>query len=57
MRDVVLIAAVVGFFALASLYVRWCDGVVGADEAEAGTTRGAVGPADAGEPEPVELDR
>lgn len=28
MRDVLLVATVVAFFAVASAYVRWCDGLV-----------------------------
>jgi hypothetical protein len=32
MSDVVLLAVVVGFFALAALYVRWADHLVGSDE-------------------------
>jgi hypothetical protein len=32
MRDVILLAAIVGFFALTALYVRWADHLVGPDE-------------------------
>jgi hypothetical protein len=32
MRDVVMVATVVAFFALAVLYVRWCDRIVGPDD-------------------------
>ena len=32
MRDVVLLAVVIGFFALTGLYVRWADRLVGSDE-------------------------
>lgn len=32
MRDVVLVITVVAFFALAVLYVRWCDRIVGPDD-------------------------
>ncbi len=32
MRDVILLAVIVGFFALAALYVRWADRLVGPDE-------------------------
>lgn len=35
MRDVVLLAVVVGFFALTALYVRWADGLVGSDDSGA----------------------
>lgn len=31
MSDVVLLAVIVGFFALAALYVRWADRLVEAD--------------------------
>ena len=34
MRDVVLLAVIVGAFALAGLYVRWADHLVGPDEDE-----------------------
>lgn len=32
MRDLVMVATVVAFFALAVLYVRWCDRIVGPDD-------------------------
>jgi len=32
MRDVILLAVIVGFFALTALYVRWADHLVGPDE-------------------------
>jgi hypothetical protein len=32
MRDVILLATLVGFFALTVLYVRWADHLVGPDE-------------------------
>jgi hypothetical protein len=32
MRDVLLLGAVGGFFALTALYVRWADHLVGDDE-------------------------
>jgi hypothetical protein len=32
MRDVVLLAALAGFFVLTALYVRWADHLVGPDE-------------------------
>lgn len=35
MRDIVLVATVVAFFALAVMYVRWCDRIVGPDEGDA----------------------
>jgi hypothetical protein len=31
-HDIVFILAVVAFFALASAYVRFCDGIVGPDD-------------------------
>jgi len=32
MRDLILLATLVGFFALTALYVRWADHLVGPDE-------------------------
>lgn len=34
MRDVLLLAVIVGAFALAAVYVRWADHLVGPDEDE-----------------------
>jgi hypothetical protein len=31
MRDVVVLAIIVGFFALCVAYVRWCDHIIGPD--------------------------
>lgn len=31
MRDVVVIAVTIAFFALCVLYVRWCDHIIGQD--------------------------
>lgn len=56
MRDVVLVATVVAFFALAVLYVRWCDHIVGPDDdGEAGEAGDDADPAAgaASRPEPA----
>jgi hypothetical protein len=31
MRDLVVLAVIVGFFALCAAYVRWCDRIIGPD--------------------------
>lgn len=34
MRDLILLATILGFFLLTALYVRWADHLVGPDEDE-----------------------
>jgi hypothetical protein len=34
MRDVIVIAVTLGFFALCVAYVRWCDRIIGSDSGD-----------------------
>ena len=36
MRDVIVLAVTVAFFALCVAYVRWCDRIIGPDPADLG---------------------
>ncbi|HEY0519078.1 MAG TPA: hypothetical protein VGC84_06260 [Ilumatobacteraceae bacterium] len=33
MSDLIFVAATIAFFAICALYVRWCDSIIGVDDA------------------------
>ncbi|MGI9030068.1 MAG: potassium transporter Trk [Ilumatobacteraceae bacterium] len=39
MRDVVMLLTIVAFFTLCLAYVRWCDHIIGPDDAELAAER------------------
>jgi hypothetical protein len=38
MADVIFVAVICAFFALCVVYVRWCDRIIGSDDADAAVT-------------------